>query len=937
MQIKNYYSLLFFVVATFLSYAQELPPIQVFTPQAYGAENQNWAIAQGPNKYIYVANNRGLLEYNGANWQLYPSPNETIIRSVTVGKDKIYTGSYMEFGYWQRNDYGLLEYTSLSDTLSVQMIEDEQIWKIISLNNWIVFQSLNRIYLLDVQNSRFKIIDSDYTIPKMFLVDGTIMFQKINKGIYKIENGIAKIFTSDNLIKNESVINVYAQDENILIQTVGKGFYVLQDGIVKEWDIEANDKLKSINVYSSIRLRDRSFALGTISNGLIHLTRDGKISSEINQISGLSDNTVLSVFEDMNDNLWLGLDNGISCVNMKSPFLVFNDQKGNLGTVYASALHKGSLYIGTNQGLFYKKQGTNDEFKLIEGTKGQVWNLIIHDGTLFCGHNDGTLIIDGDTFETINDKVIGTWDIKPIPNKPNELLQGNYEGLNVLWKRNGKWGFKNSIKGFNNSCRFFEISKNNTIYVSHEYKGVYDLKMNSDYNEVTNISWVSELTKGFNASLTRFDDDILYAHKEGIFKFNETTEKFVKDPLLSSVFSNDNYVTGKLVMDHKANRLWSFTEDNISYIDQGKLSETPEIHRIAIPDHFRKSMTGFENIKSVGNNRYLFGKSNGYLIIDVNSIKGNREFEVSINTIKKGKLGITNTNVSLKESVELSNSENNIEFSYSVPEFSKYYEVEYRYQLEGMYDQWSNWSTKSSMLFDNLPHGDYTFNVSARIGETSANKITSYEFNIEKPWYLTNLMMVIYVLGLVFFSFFMHMMYRRYYKKQQRKLLEKSRRDLELKQLENEQQRILFKNETLSKDIESKSRELAISTMSLIKKNEFLNNIKNELNDVESNHKLNSVIKIIDKNLSNTDDWKFFEEAFNNADKDFLKKMKSVHSDLTSNDLRLCAYLRLNLSSKEIAPLLNISPRSVEVKRYRLRKKMDLPHEASLTNYILEI
>ena len=69
----------------------------------------------------------------------------------------------------------------------------------------------------------------------------------------------------------------------------------------------------------------------------------------------------------------------------------------------------------------------------------------------------------------------------------------------------------------------------------------------------------------------------------------------------------------------------------------------------------------------------------------------------------------------------------------------------------------------------------------------------------------------------------------------------------------------------------------------------------------------------------------------------FLMKIKNLHSTLTPNDLRLCAYLRLNLSSKEIAPLLNISPRSVEIKRYRLRKKMDLPHEKSLVEYILEI
>ena len=146
-----------------------------------------------------------------------------------------------------------------------------------------------------------------------------------------------------------------------------------------------------------------------------------------------------------------------------------------------------------------------------------------------------------------------------------------------------------------------------------------------------------------------------------------------------------------------------------------------------------------------------------------------------------------------------------------------------------------------------------------------------------------------------------------------------------------------FNNDKLRQDIESKNRELGISTMSLIKKNEFLNNIKTELQDIEDVKKLKQVIKIIDRNLNNNDDWNLFEEAFNNADKDFLKKIKQLHPALTSNDLRLCAYLRLNLSSKEIAPLLNISPRSVEVKRYRLRKKMDLPHESSLSDYILEI
>jgi DNA-binding CsgD family transcriptional regulator len=184
---------------------------------------------------------------------------------------------------------------------------------------------------------------------------------------------------------------------------------------------------------------------------------------------------------------------------------------------------------------------------------------------------------------------------------------------------------------------------------------------------------------------------------------------------------------------------------------------------------------------------------------------------------------------------------------------------------------------------------------------------------------------------------FVHSLYRKYYSKQKKKLLDKKQQEFSLSQLESEKEIMKLKNEKLQQEIDSKTRELSASTMSIIKKNEILNTIKNELSLVNEKDRIKPVIKIINKNLSNTGDWKLFEEAFNNADSDFLKKIKTVHPNLTPNDLRLCAYLRLNLSSKEIAPLLNISARSVEIKRYRLRKKMELDHEQSLVEYILKI
>jgi DNA-binding CsgD family transcriptional regulator len=396
------------------------------------------------------------------------------------------------------------------------------------------------------------------------------------------------------------------------------------------------------------------------------------------------------------------------------------------------------------------------------------------------------------------------------------------------------------------------------------------------------------------------------------------------------------FISGKLVSDDSSTKLWNFTNRNINYLSPGKLSDVPRIKTIALPSSLRNSKTGYENITHLVEEQYLFGTSSGYIIIDLNKLS-NQVHEISINSVTKNVLNEAPIRLNKHIAGEFNNQENNIEFNYSVPEFQKYLEVQYQYQLVGIYDYWSNWEDNSNQLFKNLPYGDYTFKVQARVGNIVTNNVASYQFSIAKPWHLSNTAMLFYILIVTMVSFVTHNVYKRYYSIQREKLLEKTERALDLKKMENEQQLMSFKNEKLQNDIESKNRELAISTMSLIKKNEFLNNIKEELKSINKTEGINPVIKIIDTNLNNTDDWKLFEEAFNNADKDFLKKVKTKHTSLTSNDLRLCAYLRLNLSSKEIAPLLNISPRSVEVKRYRLRKKMELPHEASLTNYILDL
>jgi len=158
---------------------------------------------------------------------------------------------------------------------------------------------------------------------------------------------------------------------------------------------------------------------------------------------------------------------------------------------------------------------------------------------------------------------------------------------------------------------------------------------------------------------------------------------------------------------------------------------------------------------------------------------------------------------------------------------------------------------------------------------------------------------------------------------------------------EREKELIRLRNAKLHDEVEHKSKELANSTMSIIKKNELLMELKEiiekqkvELGSRYPDKYYNYLNKKIDENISNKDDWQIFQNNFERAHDQFFSRMKSNFPQLTQNDLRLCAYLHMNLSSKEIAPLLGISFRGVENHRYRLRKKMNLDHDDSLIQII---
>ncbi|MEJ6698917.1 MAG: triple tyrosine motif-containing protein, partial [Flavobacteriales bacterium] len=910
---------------------QSFPPIQSYTPQEYNSANQNWMISESIDNEILFANSETLLLFNGTSWNNYPSPNGSVIRSVKYVDNKTYIGTHSDFGYYEKYNDGTLKYTSLVDELDLNIEEDEEFWNIMTLDNWIIFQSISRLIFIDKNNSDVKYLKFKGIINHSFSINRQI-YVALDTGLYKLVNGQPELIIGSNQIPSTLIVNLFNSSKGLLILTADNGFYLLNSsGDVSKVPSSLDVIQNNLSIFSAIQLSDLSFAIGTVGQGLFLLDSDLKTYKIINKSKGLANNTILSLYEDSNSNIWLGLDNGITVINNNSPFSVYNDNNGVLGTVYATKLYNDILYIGTNQGLFYKKYNSNDSFKFIENTNGQVWSLIEIDGTLFCGHNNGTYIVKDANVIKIRD-TSGSWTFRKLSNDSSDILEGSYYGLKVLSKQNNSWVVKNNVSGFDISSRFFEISNNGKIIVSHGYNGVYKLSVSSDFKNIIDYELDSIAVKGGNTSLSKFDNNIYYNYEKGMLKYNSLTNNFSKDTLLSNL-SSKNLLYGIIRNDFDG-KLWLFSENNIHYVYRDLVTGKKKVSSIV--SSLEQRRTVFENISKIDKSKYLLGTNNGYISLDLDNYKLSPP-EININKIEAFKLSQDPVAVSKNEFVQLEYNSNNLRFYANVSNYQKFQPITFEYFLDGYISKWVSISEVPFIEFNNLKPGDYEFKIRAKIGNLYSSNSDSFLFTVERPWYFSNFMIANYFLVFLIIFFLFNKSYEKYYRDKEQKIIRINQNKLELVEVERKQALMAVENNKLQNDIESKNRELAISTMSMIKKNQFLSKIKSDLKKSESGDKIFSVIKMIDRNLNNKDDWKFFEEAFNNADKDFLKKVKSSHPSLTNNDLRLCAYLRLNLSSKDIAPLLNISLSSVEIKRYRLRKKMQLTHNEGLTDHLLSL
>jgi ligand-binding sensor domain-containing protein/DNA-binding CsgD family transcriptional regulator len=946
------YSILFFLPA--FSLAQiEGPLIRYFGRELYKAGTQNWSIAKDANGLVYFGNNKGLLEYDGHLWRLYPLPNRTIVRSIDIDSlGNIYVGGQNEIGVFWNSDSRLMEYESLTHLIPENRRDFEDVWKIFKVNGKRVYCSEKEIFVIDGETVK-TILPTSGRFENYFHVNDKIYIQDSEDGLYLLDDDDLRLFLNSNEYKNDRIISITGFGDQTLIVTQENGIYSLNDDELVSTDSKASQFLKENKAYASQVLRNGNLLVGTVIKGLITFTPDGRIVKSLNKSNGLANNTILCALEDSYGNIWLGLDNGINHIETNSPFNFINSINGLEGTGYTAFAKDGEVFLGTNQGLFSKKENDKN-FRLASNKASQIWGHSLFDGSYYIHAHEGTFLMENGSLEAISG-VQGAWKIIELESKPGIYLQGTYEGFFAYKKEQGqKLKLMGKLDGFSESSRIFEEDDSGNIWVSHAYRGLYRIKLSEDGTSIIDVRRFNSkdgLPDDLYLTVSKIRGEIVFTTSEGIYEFNKENETFKPHSGLSELIGKDANVL-RIIEDETGN-VWFCTDSEfgrISILPSGVYNDVEVNYLNEIQEPL---VDGFEDVFIINESIAYIPVETGFIKYDTDKLlKKDFRQELMIRGVYGGSnLDSLIATGKTQSKLELSSDQNNIKINFVVPSFQNMNSVHYQYRLVGKDEKWSEWTSSTEKEYSNLESGNYTFQVKGRNSFKTETPVAEFGFSILPPWYASRAAKAGYIILIVLGLFIFYRIVKRRELNKRLVLQEESqatilRKEAELKRIseQSESEIVKLRNEKLRADIRHKNSELASTTMHLVQKSEILQKIKADLGELtklkekdQLQSKIKQIERAIDADVRLDKNWERFESHFDQVHENFFKNLRAKFPNLTPKDQKLCAYLRMNLSTKEIAPLLNISVRGVEISRYRLRKKLNLDSEDNLVSFIMDI
>lgn len=761
-------------------------PSEHYAPPEYQQAPQNWAVAQDERAFMYVANNNGVLEYDGERWRLIPTSTGSFVRSLAVDS-LVYVGAKGDFGYLRPDSLGVLRYRSLYDRIPPDERGFEDIWGTHIVDDAVYYQANQRLFRWDGQE--ITSWDSENGFHTSFSVDGTLYVRDFGRGLLRMEgDSLRQVPGGETFHETPIYMMSRHPSGDLLIGTQNRGLLLYDGNSFEPFAPQLTSYLQENDLYHGCRLPGNRYALATLGGGVIVVDADGRAVRVLDGSSGLPDDVVNYVYTDREGHLWMALNNGgVFRADLNDPLTVHDERTGLDGTVRGIYEHQDSTYVSTGSGLFVlrkeKNQVLGEQSSYFErwGSPSIVWDMLSVERDLLVATQEGAVSqITGRSKQQIGDWIT-TYDLLKLG---NVIYAGTRSGLKGLIKENGEWR-SFPIEGVQGEVRSLAIEEKGILWASTIQGDILRIVLSAEGRGAKRTTRYDErvgLPEGYKRVET-IDERITVVSRTGFFQIDNANQspkfwQFSRRPYLLPDIQGVDTLAVKTYYEDASGALWVALGNRV-FVGRKSGEKTYNWESVE-PLHFPKaskmsiSLSG-DSTLWLGDGRRLFRYAPGPRWNIDEPVPEFRSYVRQITTLNEGRVvyGGAPSALGPDSSLRLPYG-HDLRLDVAAPQYGTDQSHRYRYKLVGRSTEWTNWTADASQRYRNLWEGTYQFKVQARNERGETSKIASLTLHVLPPWYRSRWAYLFYGIAFIAVAYG----YRRYYqmKQQHRRARERVRK-----------------------------------------------------------------------------------------------------------------------------------------------------------------
>lgn len=738
-----------------------IPNYRNYSPGEYRAHFQNWEIVQNQQGVILVANNDGLLSFDGVNWRRYDLEGKLFhsLRSLAIDDSgTIYCGTGSHFGYLIRGDDGSYRFISLLDRVKEEFRNFNDVWYTLLLEDAVFFITHTSIFRW--KNNKLEVLqttDSQHIFHTAFVAGNSLYIRKVGVGLMKVSGDSLYLIPGGQIFAGRPVYFMQPYDDNsILIGTDSEGFFLYDGSEFQSFPSNTLSYLKEHHLYCGIRLQDNSYALGTRTGGVLIMDRQGNLLKIFDNTQGLQDNSVWNIYPDRQDNLWLALNNGISKVEIPSAVSVFNKQNGLEGIVENIVRYRGQLYVATNLGVYYlqrktgSREGNYPEFQRFSMLNEYAWCLYASDTELLAGTTGGIYRIRNKRAERVDGSWGSVFEISASRFQPAVFYLATRNGVGLMKLENNRWINLGYLPGIEEKIYHIVEEDSRKLWLETASEGVIRVELKGEPENQSTRATLFDSSDGLPSARIypiRINEKIYFSTPEGMFAFDSSHGHFK----MASKF-NLSRIWGFLGREDTLGRLWLSRYKNFGdpeEIYMGVEKNDGSYQWVSRPFSEIQDISHVNAVFPENKDVVWFGTSEGLIRYDGRFTKLDKP---ALNTLLRRVIinqdSIVFNDGEQKIPPEFSNIHNNLRFEFALLNFRCEEKNQYSAILEGFEQNWSPWNFENWRDYTNLSPGNYKFRVRGRDVFGIQSDEAFFGFTILPPWYRTIWAYLVY--GLVF-------------------------------------------------------------------------------------------------------------------------------------------------------------------------------------------